>query len=117
MKKILVLVSLVLVMVTVGFLIMRNRSQAKSVLRDIKLSAAQNEALAEADKVIEQAEIQQRSALAQRQSLTVGFAISLDIKRDELQKFKLEKRPDGFYHLIELTPEEIQKNSEVQQQQ
>ena len=90
------------------------KSQAK--LRDIRLNAAQNEALVEADKVIKQLEDRLQTEREKRDSLLVAFALSEGIKKEEFKKFREEKRADGS-HFVELSEDELKKQAEQQQSQ
>jgi hypothetical protein len=91
--------------------------KSQNKLRDIKLTEAQNKSLIEADRDVEQVAIQYKSVNDRRASLVEGFAISSGLIKEDFLHFKFEKQSDGFYHFVELTPEEIKKQEAQQQSQ
>jgi hypothetical protein len=107
------LAAIVLMLVLVGLGIFANRTNSQTKLKDIPLSAAQNTDIKAADKEIEQAQTQIRTMIGNRQMLARGFAISAGIKSDELFKFKLELKGDG-YHFLERTEAELKQIADEQ---
>jgi hypothetical protein len=106
--------AIALAVVLCGLFLFAGRTNSQSKLKDIRLSAAQNGDLQSADREIEEAQKQLRSMLGNRQMLARGFAISEGIKPEEIQKFKFEKAADGWYHILEYSPEELKKIAEEQ---
>jgi hypothetical protein len=97
-----------------GVFLFASRTNSQSKLKDIPLSTAQNADLQAADREIENAQIQLRSMLGNRQMLVRGFAISAGIKAEELSRFKVEKNASGIYHFLEYSEEELKKIAEEQ---
>jgi hypothetical protein len=106
--------AIALAVVLCGLFLFAGRTNSQSKLKDIPLSAAQNGDLLAADREIEQAQVQLRTMLGNRQMLARGFAISAGIKPEEIQRFKVEKNANGVYHFLEYSEEELKKIAEEQ---
>lgn len=84
-------------------------ARSQSSLRRYALNADQVNSL-------EKIDLQINALISQKQGKIEAYAESAGIKPEDFSRFRIEKK-DGKIFFVEMTPEEIQKNIEKQQQQ
>lgn len=106
MKKQYVYIGAIAVLI-IGSIVYFVRSETK--LRDIKLNDTQNARLTKLDDEIKPLEDKLKNLYGDKASLAYGFAVSAGLSDEDMKKFKLDKKGDNSYHLIEKSPEELAK--------
>lgn len=103
-KKLIIFIICVIAIVITGAAFL---ARSQSNLRRYTLNADQVSSL-------EKIDLQINALLSQRQGKIEAYAESAGIKPEDFSRFRIEKK-DGKISFVEMTPEEIERNIEKQQ--